>query len=92
MHDDDDNAIQCHQEGGHKRKVMDDLDRNLIISEVKKYTNPLSCKPEDPRVNIVSGRVAPDSVNVDNALSIGQQMSSEFFTILPHGFHAPLKR
>ena len=37
--------------------------------------------------NIVNGQVAPDSVNVQNALQIGEQQSNDFSASLPQGFH-----
>ena len=42
--------------------------------------------------NIVNGRVAPEKVNVDDALQIGQKMSAEFLSGLPKGFYKPIKK
>ena len=39
-----------------------------IINEIKKYRNPLNDKSEDALPIIVSGCVATENVNVDDAL------------------------
>ena len=44
------------------------------------------------RVHIINGRVAPEEVNVDDALAIGQGMAHKFMGNLPKGFHTPIKR
>ena len=38
----------------------------------------------------MNGQVAPDSVNVQNALHIGEQQSKDFADSLPEGFHSPI--
>ena len=70
-----------------RRKLMDASDRNAIITKLKKFQNPLSYKPEDPQ----TGQVAPVEVNVDKVLTIGENMSAQFKTKLPHRFYSPLK-
>ena len=52
---------------------------------MKKYTNPLCMNLDDKLINIVTGRVAPDNVNVDDALCIGSPMTAEFSAALPRG-------
>ena len=42
--------------------------------------------------NIVNGQVAPDSVNVQNALQIGEQQSNDFSASLPQGFHETIQK
>ena len=58
---------------------------------MKKYTNPLTMNPDDELINIVTGQVALDSVNVDDAICIGSAMAAEFSAALPGGFHQLLK-
>lgn len=88
----DKHEVQTHKEEGKKRMNLDKNDRELVMKELKKYKNPLTCLPEDPLTNIVTGRIAADGVNVHEALAIGQQMSAKFASRLPSGFHAPLKK
>ena len=40
--------------------------------------------------HIINGQVADGKVNVQDALKIGQDMSTLFFSLLPGGFHAPI--
>ena len=42
--------------------------------------NPLESKSGDP--HIVTGRVAPDYVNVDKSLAISHKMTAEFWEVL----------
>ena len=86
-----DPGTKTHKEGK-RRKELDAADRNAIISEMKKYNNPLCINPDDELINIVTGRVALDSVNVDDALCIGSAMTAEFSAALPGGFYQPLKK
>ena len=53
--------------------------------------SPLNSE-QHPRgiVNIVTGEVAPDAVNVDRALEIGSAQLVTFKASLPEGFYAPL--
>ena len=92
----DDNEITPidgdHKEVGRKQTKLDASDRNILIKEIKKYRNPLHDQSEDPLTNIISGRVAPENVNVDDALQIGQKMSAEFLSGLPKGFYKPIKK
>ena len=52
----------------------------------------MQTKPDDALTNIITGHVAPDRVNVDDALIIGDRMAAEFTAGLPQGFHIPLKK
>ena len=56
-----------------RRKQLNASDRNAIIAEVQIFQNPLSYKPDDSLINIVNVRVAPEHVNVDKALAIGEK-------------------
>ena len=97
MHDEEpdeeyDPGTKTHKEEGKRRKELDAADRNAIISEMKKYNIPLCINPDDELINIDTGRVAPDSVNVDNALCTGSAMTAKFSAALPGGFYQPLKK
>lgn len=97
MHDEEpdeeyDPGTKTHKEEGKRRKELDAADRNAVISEMKKYTNPLCMNPDEKLINIVTGRVAPDNVNVDDALCIGSAMAAEFSAALPGRCYQPLKK
>ena len=62
------------------------------LLNLKKHINLLQTKPDDALTNIITGHVAPDRVNVDDALVIGDRMAAEFTAGLPQGFHIPLKK
>ena len=47
--------------------------------------------PDGSIVNVVSGKLAPASVNVDNALIIGQTMLEDFEKAWPERFHCTQK-
>ena len=46
----------------------------------------------DQLVNIYSGKIATESVNVDDALAIGTQQMKDFESELPAGFHNSIKK
>ena len=43
-------------------------------------------------VNIVSGRICPDEVNVHDAVDLGKAQMEEYEASWPEGFHQPLKK
>ena len=43
-------------------------------------------------MNIVTGQVAPDEINVDRAVSIGQKQLEEFERSWPEGFRASISK
>ena len=43
-------------------------------------------------MNVVTGKIAPEAVNVDCALAIGQKMVAQFSANMPAGFYSPLKK
>ena len=74
-----------HKEGGEK----------MIYSElVQSWQNshPLLIS-SDVLYNIVSGQVAPNEVNIGDAVLIGEKMAHSFCNYsLPSGFHATISR
>ena len=64
-------------EEGEGRRRLDEADRKKIAVELEKYSHPLN--DQQPGVsNICNGQVAPDTVNVQNALAIGSEQSRQF--------------
>ncbi len=71
--------------------MLDADDRTRVCDELKKHSHPL--QPTSPSLyNIINGKVAGASVNVHDALQIGEDMLLNFRLSLPGGFHAPLKK
>lgn len=90
MFEDHENLMgDYHKEEGAKRKRLDAEDRNKLRGELRKYTHPLKSNANRV-VNIVTGRVASEKVNVNEAVEIGRRMASEFTESLPAGFHSPV--
>ena len=80
-----------HKEEGEARRRLDEADRRKIGAELEKYTHPLN--EQYPSVyNICNGQVAPDIVNVQDALAIGGEQSKQFSTSLCSDFHKTIKK
>ena len=88
----DDAKTSAHKEEGDNRRRLDAADRNKIREELKQHANPVCSEPNERLSNIVNGRLAPEEVNVDDALAIGHGMAQKFICNLPMGFHTPIKR
>ena len=43
-------------------------------------------------MNIVTGRVAPENVNVDKGVELGRKQMKKFEESLPGGFRKPISR
>lgn len=43
-------------------------------------------------INIVTGKVAPCSINLDQSVSIGKQQVQQFVSSWPEGFHRPIEK
>ena len=80
-----------HKEEGEGRRRLDEADRRKIAMELEKYSHPLN--DQQPGVyNICNGQVASDTVNVQDALAIGSEQSSQFSTSLSSEFHKTIKK
>ena len=80
-----------HKEEGEGRRRLDEADRKKIAVELEKYSHPLN--DQQPGVyNICNGQVAPDTVNVQNALAIGSEQSRQFSASLSSQFHKTIKK
>lgn len=77
-----------HKEEGSKRRNLDIDDRNHIMVEFQKHAHPLT-DPSPDLTNIVR-KVADDTINVADAVIIGEKMKPDF-TTLPAGSTAPLQ-
>ena len=80
-----------HKEEGEERRRLDEADRKKIGVELEKCSHPLN--DQQPGVyNICNGQVAPDTVNVQNALAIGSEQSRQFSASLSSEFHKTTKK
>ena len=80
-----------HKEEGEGRRSLDEADRKKIAVEQEKYSHPLN--DQQPGVyNICNGQVAPDILNVQNALAIGSEQSRQFSASLSSEFHKTIKK
>jgi len=86
-----------HKEEMKSRMTSDANDRAKIGQKLQESVDPLdpSAHPEATGsiVQIVSGRIATDAtVNVHDALAIGQKMMKDYETTWPDGFHTTLPK
>ena len=88
---DDEMKEEKRKEEGEKRRILDTDDRNRVNKKLKKHSHPL--KLTSSRLyNIINGKVANASVNVQETRKMGESMLLDFRSSLTGGFHAPLKR
>ena len=92
----DANTIQVsHKEEAKARIEADAKDRAGLRQKLDTCLNPLDPKDHPTGsniVNIISGKVAPPSVNVDNAVDIGEGMLQHFENTWPEGFYNTIPR
>ena len=85
--------VLSHKEEAPHRVSADNVDRQKLMSKMENVIDPLDPSQHPPSiVNIVTGRIAPDSVNVDNAIAIGTKQLKEFESALPEGFHNTISK
>ena len=73
-----------------KRRILDTDDRNRVYEELKKHSHPLKFTSSS-LYSIINGKVVNASVNVQEAPKMGESMLLNFRSLLPGGFHAPVK-
>lgn len=82
-------ALIRHKEEGEKRRRLDADDREQIGAELAKNSHPL--RIESPVLySIINGQVAPEEVNVEDALSVREKMVTSFQKGMPSGFHSKI--
>ena len=80
-----------YKEEGEGRRRLDEADRKKIAVELEKYSHPLN--DQQPGVyNICNGQMAPDTRNVQNALTIESEQSRQFSASLSSEFHKTIKK
>ena len=78
-----------HKKEGWKRRNQDADDRKRIADELSKHSHPLDVD-SNALYNIANGQVAPDDVNVPDAMRIGEQMVASYEKSLPEAFHGKI--
>ena len=78
-----------HKEEAGARIISDTKDRTRLLRTLDTYLHPLNPNehPGNSIVNIYTGMIAPATVNVDDALNIGNSMLEDFGKTWPRGFH-----
>ncbi len=79
-----------HKEEGLVRRKNDCKDRDNIRKELNKHSNPLT-NEYDNLCNIVNGCIADQSVNVYNALDMGDSLMRQFKAGWPETINKPIK-
>ena len=75
-----------HKEESKGRIESDETDRSGIRKTLEKCIDPFK-KDLDGLVNIFSGFIAKDEVDVHKSIEIGKRQHSDFVNSLPEGFH-----
>ena len=84
-------GVSSHKEENPARVKSDGSDRQNIRRKLEMSMDPLDPTDHpDEIVNIVSGRMAPNSVNVDKAVEIGKAQMVHFEESWPSGFNTPI--
>ena len=83
--------INTHKEEANARIESDASDRLNIRQKLDKCVDPMHPEEHPEGIfNICSGRIGPNSVNVDNAVNIGKKQMVEYENSWPKGFNGPL--
>lgn len=85
--------ITRHKEESKSRIQHDFLDRLKIREKLELCRDPLSTKDDnDQLVNIVTGQISHESVNVDKSVSLGIEAKERFESNLPSGFYSEMHK
>ena len=93
MSEDPDEDVTRHKEELPHRIQADNNDRKKIGTKIRNGMNPLDPKEHPPGlINVVTGRIAPNNVDVDQAIALGQTQMKEFESTWPEGFHSTISK
>ena len=83
-----------HKEEAKARIQADAKDRAGLRRKLDSCIDPMDSKahPEGSIVNIVSGKLAPASVNVENSVMIGETMLEDYEKTWPEGFNSTISK
>ena len=85
---------KVHKEENTGRIVADSEDRKKIKEKLDVCINPLdpTLHPSDGVINVATGRIGPENVNVYDAVSVGKEQMKMFTASLPSGWHDPISK
>ena len=83
-----------HKEETKARIQAEAKDRAVLRRKLDYCIDPMDSKehPEGSIVNIVSGKLAPASVNLENAVMIGETMLEDYEKTWPEGFNSTISK
>ena len=85
--------ITSHKEELASRIKYDENERQVIREKLKFCIDPLNTAGQaSALVNLVSGHMFPDEVNVHDAVDLGKAHMEEYEASWPEEFHQPLKK
>ena len=87
-------TVTVHKEEGSSRIQTDSLNRENIRNKLAICIDPLNPvnHPENSLINIITGRLSPASVNVDDSIQLGEQLMRSYEDGWPQSFHKPLSK
>ena len=86
-------VVTTHKEELPHRVRADNEDREKLRTKFQTVINPLDSNEHMDRIiNVVTGRVAQDNVNVDKSVEIGLQQMNDFESSWPVGFHSSISK
>ena len=90
---DDDTGCTDHKEELKGRIAADKADRESVRRKLQICIDPMNPEDHPPEVvNIAIGKIAQDSVNVDNAVELGMKQMNEFESGWPTNFNDKISR
>lgn len=91
---DEQTTVTTHKEEGPSRIQTDAIDREKIRDKLTTCIDPLNSDSHHPGVlvNIVTGRVASPTVNIDESVKLGKHLMKSYEDGWPESFHKPLAK
>ena len=91
---DEQTTVTTHKEEGLSRIKADAIDREKIRDKLITCIDPLNSDSHHPGVlvNVVTGRVASPTVNIDESVKLGKHLMKSYEDGWPGSFHKPLAK
>jgi len=81
-----------HKEEHSSRISLDSVDRTKMLAALDECCiHPLDDSVSS-LMNIYTGKIAEDDVNVADAVKLGKSLHQGFMSVYPEGFHSPIKK
>ena len=84
-------SISKHKEEGRRRRQTDQDDREKVMAAFEKHSHPLT-ENQPFLYNSVNGQVAPQTVNVQNALEEGIKQRVFYDSLITQAFQCTIQR